>query len=328
MTVLPDSPRGETSSIPESSSQKSTNVRTKTKPSAALQALRMGLGALGAVAPQPAAAIAEHLFLTPKRHRRPAVEHELLAQARHLLVPGDASALGSCQLASWEWGQEGPRVLLVHGWEGRGAQLGSLVGPLLDRGFRVVTFDAPGHGKSPGSTSSLVHFARAVERMAEAYGPFEAIITHSMGGAATAWAFHQELNQWPTRSAPLAKRLVMIAPPIDVRDFTRQLSQTLLLSDEVRTEVERRLGKRLGVAPSELHIGRIAPRMTTPLLVIHDEEDRDVPIACGETIASSWPGAKLIRTKSLGHRRILRDAQVIVDAVRFASGAGAAHECR
>ena len=311
MALLPDSPRGETNFIPESSPQKSTNVRTKNKPPVALQALRMGLGALGAVAPQPAAAIAEHLFLTPKRHRRPAAEHELLAQARHLLVPGDASALGSDQLASWEWGHEGPRVLLVHGWEGRGAQLGSLVQPLLDRGFRVVTFDAPGHGNSPGSTSSLVHFARAVERMAEAYGPFEAIITHSMGGAATAWS---------TRNAPLAKRLVMIAPPIDVRDFTRQLSQTLSLSDEVRTEVERRLGKRLGVAPSELHVGRIAPRMTTPLLVIHDEEDRDVPIACGETIAASWPGAKLIRTKTLGHRRILRDAQVIVDAVRFASG--------
>lgn len=305
--------------IPESSPQKSTNVRAKKKPPAALQALRLGLGALSAVATQPAAAIAEHLFLTPKRHRRPAAELEVLAQARHLLVPADASALGSDQLASWEWGDEGPRVLLVHGWEGRGAQLGSLVQPLLDRGFRVVTFDAPGHGSTSGSTSSLVHFARAVERMAEAYGPFEAIITHSMGGAATTWSLHQ----WSMTKAPLAKRLVMIAPPIDVRDFTRQLSQTLSLSDEVRTEVERRLGKRLGVPPSELHVGLLAPRMTTPLLVIHDEDDRDVPVACGEVVASTWPGAKLIRTRSLGHRRILRDAQVITDAVRFASGAEA-----
>ena len=258
---------------------KSTNVRTKTKPPAALQALRMGLGALGAVAPQPAAAIAEHLFLTPKRHRRPAVEHELLAQARHLLVPGDASTVGSDQLASWEWGDEGPRVLLVHGWEGRGAQLGSLVQPLLDRGFRVVTFDAPGHGNSPGSTSSLVHFARAVERMTEAYGPFEAIITHSMGGAATAWS---------TRNAPLAQRRRDDCAADRRARLHTPAGQTLSLSDEVRTEVERRLGQaaRCG-APSELHVGRIAPRMTTPLLVIHDEEDRD----CRSPVARPSPPA-------------------------------------
>ena len=298
--------------IADSSLDKSTNVRSKKAPPAGLLALRAGLGALGAVAPLPAAAIAEHLFLTPKRHRRPAAEFDVLARARHLLVPGEESALGDAPLASWEWGHEGPRVLLVHGWEGRGAQLGGLVEPLLERGFRVVTFDAPAHGNSSGTTSSLVHFARAVERVVNAFGPFEAIITHSMGGAATAWA---------SRHAPLAKRLVMIAPPIDVRDFTRQLSRTLSLSDAVRTEVEKRLEKRLGVAPSELHVGRIAPRMTTPLLVIHDEEDSDVPIACGEHVVAQWPRAQLIRTTGLGHRRILKDAKVIADAVRFAAGA-------
>ena len=41
--------------------------------------------------------------------------------------------------------------LLVHGWEGRGAQLGSLVGPLVEAGLSVVAFDAPAHGDSPGN---------------------------------------------------------------------------------------------------------------------------------------------------------------------------------
>jgi len=290
--------------IAESSSNKSTNVRPKKpKVPAQLLALRAGLGVLGTLAPSGAAAIAEHLFLSPKRHQRPATELEVLATGRHLLVPSPDGPL-----ASWEWGHEGPRVLLVHGWEGRGAQLGSLVGPLAAQGFRVVTFDAPAHGNSPGTEASIVHFARAIHAVATAYGPLEAIITHSMGGASTAWAF---------KDRPLAKRLVMICPPIDVRDFTRQLSATLSLSDTVREAVEARLTRRLGVAVADLRVETLAKNMQTPLLLIHDEGDREVSIRCSELIAGSWPGATLMRTQGLGHRRILRDPLVLDAAVGF-----------
>jgi len=50
---------------------------------------------------------------------------------------------------------------------------------------------------------------------------------------------------------------------------------------------------------------------------VHDEEDRDVPIRCGEVYARHWPGASLVRTRGLGHRRILRDDGVVRAIVRF-----------
>jgi pimeloyl-ACP methyl ester carboxylesterase len=289
--------------IPEPSLEKSTNVRAVKSPPPALVALKAGLGVLSTVAPSGAAAVAEHLFLTPKRHPRPAAEHEVLVSARHLLVPSDDGPL-----ASWEWGDEGPRVLLVHGWEGRGAQLGALAAPLVERGYRVVTFDAPAHGDSPGSIASIVHFARAIRAVARAYGSLEAIVSHSMGGPSTAWALTE---------GPLAKRVVMICPPIDVRDFTRQLSHALALGEPVRAAVEARLARRLGVAPEDLHVAKLARRMTTPLLLVHDEDDREVRIGCSERIAASWPGAELVRTRGLGHRRILKDPAVIETAIRF-----------
>jgi pimeloyl-ACP methyl ester carboxylesterase len=113
----------------------------------------------------------------------------------------------------------------------------------------------------------------------------------------------------------------MLCPPIAVQDFTRQLTQALSLSDSVRTNVERRLARRFGVAPEALHVAKVAPNMRTPLLLVHDQDDREVPFACGEAIAESWPGATLIRTQGLGHRRILRDPKVIEQAVRFVAGA-------
>lgn len=282
--------------------QKSTNVRPNPPP-LALRALRGGLGFLARVTPDGAALVAERLFLSPRRYNRPAIEHDLLAHARHLLVPSEHGPI-----ATWEWGDEGPRVLLVHGWEGRGAQLGALVEPLVGLGFRVVTFDAPGHGDTGGSISSLFHFARAIRTVAAAFGPIHATVTHSMGGAATAWAFSQE---------PFARRLVMIAPPIDLRDFTRQLGKVLGIGDDVRARIHRRLGDRFGVEVESIRAEALAPHMRAPLLVVHDEDDRNVPIRCGEVYAASWPGATLLRTRGLGHVRILRDDVVVRAIVRF-----------
>jgi pimeloyl-ACP methyl ester carboxylesterase len=285
--------------------QNRTTVRAPSVP-LALRLIRAGLTALSRVSPATAALVAERIFLKPRRHPRPAHERAGLRSARPFTIAGEDGAL-----SAWEWGTEGPRVLLVHGWEGRGSQLGELVPPLLERGFRVVAFDMPGHGDSPGSLSSFFHFARSIVRTMDVVGPVHAIIAHSMGGASTAWAL---------RNVAGPKRLVMIAPPADIRDFTGPAGTMLGLNDRATLELERRLGRRFGVPMTEIHATLVAAQMTTPLLVVHDETDREVPISSGELVAGAWPGAVLERTRGLGHRRILRDARVIDQVTAFATG--------
>ena len=57
------------------------------------------------------------------------------------------------RLVAWSWG-EGPTVLLVHGWEGRGSQMAAFAAPLAEAGFRAVAFDAPGAASSGVSAAS------------------------------------------------------------------------------------------------------------------------------------------------------------------------------
>ena len=52
-----------------------------------------------------------------------------------------------------------------------------------------------------------------------------------------------------------------------------------------------------------------------------DRDDDEVAWTDGAAIAEAWPGARLVTTTGLGHRRILRDAQVVSQAVSFVSGA-------
>jgi hypothetical protein len=54
-----------------------------------------------------------------------------------------------------------------------------------------------------------------------------------------------------------------------------------------------------------------------PALVIHDHDDREVPFASGVALGRAWRGARMVRTRGLGHRAILRDAGVVQDALDF-----------
>jgi alpha-beta hydrolase superfamily lysophospholipase len=74
------------------------------------------------------------------------------------------------------------KVLLVHGWSGRGTQLFKIADELLKQGYSTISFDAPAHGKSPGKTTIMVDFITTILEIEKQFGPFDAAIGHSLGG--------------------------------------------------------------------------------------------------------------------------------------------------
>ncbi len=210
----------------------------------------------------------------------------------------------------------------VYSNAGYAAQLGAFVEPLLAAGFRVVAFDAPGHGDSGGAESSLVHFADALEtvvaRVTEG-APLAGIIAHSFGGAAVVFALSRKDGLAATAASLAQARLVFIAAPIDIHDFACSFSAALGLGEATRGELDRIIERRLGRPLDELDALRAARGLRAPLLVIHDEEDRAVPVSAGRSLAGAWPGAGLHVTRGLGHGRILRHAGTIERAVAFAA---------
>jgi hypothetical protein len=55
------------------------------------------------------------------------------------------------------------------------------------------------------------------------------------------------------------------------------------------------------------------------MLVVHDRDDPEVPLAAGSAVAEAWR-ARLDVTSGLGHRRILRDEAVVSAVVEFVTG--------
>jgi hypothetical protein len=244
-------------------------------------------------------------FLRPAREARPLSESSLLAVADTIgALPSGARV--------WSWG-EGPVALLVHGWGGRGAQLGGFVHSLVNAGWKVVAFDAPAHGDAPGSRTTLVEMADTIRAVADWHGPVDAVIAHSFGAAATTVALSRGLR---------AGRVAFLAPMFAVEASVERYIAAVGLSAPERTAFLAALTDvARGAGPDQLDGIRLAPAMTAPLQVIHDEADREVPYRDGVTAANLWPGAALITTVGLGHRKLLGDPHVIGLVREFLAGA-------
>ena len=275
--------------------------------------MRHGFGLLSRTAPDVASRVAVDLFMKPRRFQRPQREAEVLASAASFDVPlGTATSV-----KAWRWGS-GPAILLVHGWEGRGSQLAPFVAPLVAAGFSVVTFDAPGHGESDGSRSSLPHFAWAVRRVADTISAPHAIIAHSLGCAATTLALREGLT---------TNRLVYFSPPLDPSDYVARFGEMLGFHRPVLDRMKLRIEERFMRKWSDYSLAESARAMTTPLLIVHDRDDVETFWNEGAALAAAWPGARLITTEGLGHRRILREPDVVAAATEFVTaGPGPAED--
>ena len=279
------------------------NRKSRTAPPRAASWRRAGIRALDAVLPALAARLGERLFLTPPRHPAPPREHEALANAVSFHVPFRGQ-----RLRAWRWGGSGEPVLLVHGWGGRGGQLAAFTPALLEAGLPVVAFDGPAHGRSDGRLASAPDFAEAIRAVAAHLGGVRAIVAHSMGALSTVAAL---------RSGLRSGAVVFVGPSLGPRGFLRIFGETAGLSKATQTAVARRLEARFGVDFESYDVREDCATMTIPLLVVHDRRDAEVGSEQGEAIAGAWPGAELLLTDGLGHRRILRDAEVVRRVASF-----------
>jgi pimeloyl-ACP methyl ester carboxylesterase len=269
---------------------------------AKVRVLRAVFGSVGRLAPATAARWGEAIFCRPPHHETRPGELEFLATGRAFRVPHDGQ-----ELAGWTWGGAGPRVLLMHGWGSRASRFRFFVPALVNAGFSVVALDGPGHGQTGGTRASLPQFAAALTAVARATGGVTAAVGHSLGGAASIFAMSRGLPPVP---------MVAIAAPAEPGAFFQRFARHLRLPPGVRTRIQDSLEARFALRWSDLDIPAIAARNGGPLLVIHDEQDHDVPCTDGRAIATA-AGGELVVTHGLGHRAIMRDPEVVRTTVTW-----------
>jgi pimeloyl-ACP methyl ester carboxylesterase len=250
-------------------------------------------------------AFAFKLFTTPIRHKTPKREMEMDQKSIQTLITVPAI---NKKIVIYQYGASVKKVLLVHGWSGRGTQLCKIADELLESGYSTVSFDAPAHGKSPGNSSIMVDFIDSILEIDKLYGPFEIVIGHSLGGMSVLNAIKKGFN---------VNRAVVIGSGDIVQDIIDDFIKKLELKPEISTQLCLYIENKYGGKMDDYSAYRAASNTEIPILVIHDENDPEVPVKAGIHIHKHLKNAELMITKELGHRKVLADHQVIEKIINF-----------
>ncbi|MDP3749617.1 MAG: alpha/beta hydrolase [Phenylobacterium sp.] len=216
---------------------------------------------------------------------------------------------------AWSVGQ-GPLVLMVHGWGGRGVQMAPLANTLASAGYRCVFFDAGGHGDSRREPIGFDTFIKDAAALSDHVGEaVHAWIGHSAGG----------LGMMASRAlkSVQADRYVCIAAPRFPYVPLETLKSRFSASDPVLDLVKPTLAAQFETDWRSLEAGAAyAPAGASKLLLAYDFDDERVRHADAERIAEGWPGAQILKTEMLGHNKILRSLQVAARTLAFLDSGG------
>ena len=250
---------------------------------------------------------AAKLFTTPIRHKLPKRELHMERESvqKSILVP----AINK-EVVVYEYGKSDKKVLLVHGWSGRGTQLVKIADELLKMGYMTISFDAPAHGKSKGNSSIMIEFIASILEIEKQYGPFEFAIGHSLGGMSVLNAIKQNLQ---------VKKAVIIGSGDIIQDIIDDFICKLQLKPEYGIKLRDHFEAKFGGKMDDYSAYKAAEKTEIPVLVIHDKDDDDVSVKAAYNIQKHLKQSEIMITEGLGHRKILGDENVIQKVKEFIS---------
>ncbi|MEX0343665.1 MAG: alpha/beta fold hydrolase [Rhizobiaceae bacterium] len=207
-----------------------------------------------------------------------------------------------------------PAMLIVHGWRSRTEHMTSLIRMSRDLGFRVISLDLPGHGKSSGRQINMANAVEAVKQAETWFGPFQAMIGHSFGGVVVLNAAYGSVRQFePVETS----RMVLISSPNRMKRVFRWFGSVVGLGPKSQRAMEKEV-ERLTGNPVEVFCGdEQLKSLKVPTLIAHAPDDRQVEFAGAEAMAVAGGHVRLLRADGLGHSRIISDARVLAEIAGF-----------
>ncbi len=212
---------------------------------------------------------------------------------------------------AWCWGEEGPLVVLVHGWGGASVQWRRFIPRLVEAGFRVVAPDISGHGLSPGRRIGFDRFAEDLAALRDSLGPdpVHGYVGHSAGGLGMMAARYLHGLE--------ARKFVCIATPSYPYPPVKVVRKKIRMPARVTGLFKASLARQFQADWEQITGRAFRASAGSDLLLIYDRHDRyldedDVP-----RILAFWPDAQVHLTESVGHENLIRADETIDTVLAF-----------
>lgn len=257
--------------------------------------LRVAVGLMLRVHPATAYRWLTRILITPLRFSPPPVQAAWMATTTQQSIEVEGQ-----KIQVYSKG-EGPAILLSHGWQGRAGQFYRMADALVEQGYRIVAWDWPGHGSSGSKQCHPILGMKALGRVIDEFGPFEAHIAHSVGGLlALAHCVDSEQR---------INKLVVLSSPTSFETLIGYFFQRALRLQPNPQPIIEHLQEggelqRLFPSPDTLPEG-------LELLLIHDLKDSLVAHEGSRQTHRLIPGSRLILTDGLDHDGTIKADETI-----------------
>ena len=282
-----------------------------------LQYLRTKFKTLCMVSPPVAGKLDFDLFCTPypkyKKRKAPAIFNQ--GKPLYITLKGDGiSEKGNIRIHGFEWKPlkpNGQTVLIAHGYASYFYKFDQYIQPLLKKGFRVIGFDAPGHGHSEGKHINIVIYKHAIENIIKELGPIDHFIGHSLGAITLAMIAENIEN-------PNKHKFVLIAPATKTTTTFERYFNMMHLSPAIRTAFNELVEKRSGMPITYFEADRAIENFAGDLLWVHDRDDLVCPFEDLVEFQKKAPkNIKFLITNGLGHNKLYKTPEIIDKIVAF-----------
>ena len=248
---------------------------------------------------------AAKLFTTPIKYKVPKRERPMLDESCKENVFIESL---NKTVVTYLYGKGAKKVLLVHGWSGRGTQLFKIADALVTKGYQVISFDAPAHGKSEGNKSMMLEFIECIMAFEKKFGHFEYAIGHSLGGMAIINSLKKGFK---------TKKIVTIGSGDKISDIVKDFINQLQLKPTLAPKLTAYFEKILNDKMSDYDSFHVIQNFDIPHLIIHDKDDVEVGVYCAKNIHKYSKNSTLFLTDGFGHRKILGSDEVIEQINKF-----------
>ena len=203
----------------------------------------------------------------------------------------------------WKWGQ-GPCILFVHGWNGRGVNFAHFFKPFIDAGYSIIAYDAPAHGESGGQATNYFELSDTVRSFLDPSHGFniQGIIAYSIGASAVINCISKEK---PSIDA------VLIAPALKLKEILFNSFNHHGVPKIVYRNLVAEMEEYYGYDVHQDNPDVLAKTISTKILIVHDKDDRTIPYMDSKILSEKTDNVSLHTTEGLGHKRILRDNAVV-----------------
>ena len=238
-------------------------------------------------------------------------EKEFYNDARTFKVHRDKEPIDCFELGN----PNGSLVFLVHGWDSNAGSMSKLAYKFVKEGYRVITFNLPGHAFYKSSSTNLLECKKAFEAVVEFINPTEAfsIVSHSFGSAVVA-------NAMANKSYNI-NSLVFLTNPNKVEDIFVEFKEVIGLRKKAYKALIKHTTRILGAPIETLDVSTNMSKISYDrFLMIHDKYDTVLPYKNSVEINSEVEKSQLIGFEKIGHYKMLWNEEVIGRTFAFVDG--------